>query len=247
MIDIRPRHQFGFVMPTPLASLFEYQFALVCPPDCLDVGYPINLSGFTAKGVDEALERYWPAFDWLAKWGVERICLGGIPLSAYAGRPRILALLEEAKRRSNVVASCDFEECIQAMQQMGIRRVAVAAKWDDELMRRVCDYLAHAGIESLGYYSNPHSAEQVFALRPDESVEVALALGRGAFAKMPEAEGLLLAGGAWLALQAVPMLEEEFGRPVINNPCSSYWSALKQTGLKPRRKGFGKVLDSLYE
>jgi len=247
MIDIRPRHQFGFVMPTPLASLFEYQFSLVFPPDCLNVGFPINLSGFSAKGVDEALERFWPAFDWLAKWGVERIVQSGIPVSAYAGRPRMLALIEEAKRRSSIPATCDFEECIEAIRQLGIRRVAVAAKWDDELMQRVLDYLAHAGIETVGFHNDPHSAAEVFALRPEESVQVALALGRGAFAKMPQADGLLLAGGAWLALQALPMLEQEFGKPVINNPCSSYWAGLRQAGLKPPHKGFGRLLDSLHD
>ncbi|MSQ73658.1 MAG: hypothetical protein EXR27_20640 [Betaproteobacteria bacterium] len=245
MIAIRPHHQFGFVMPTSLASLFNYQFARVCPDDCLNVAYPIDLPGFSAKGVDEALQRFWPAFDWLAKWGVERISQSGIPVSAYAGRPRMLALIDEAKRRSSIPTTCDFEECIDGFRQLGIRRVAVAGKWSDELMQRVLDYLAHAGIETLGFYNNPHSAEQVFALRPDESVEVALELGRGAFAKMPQAEGLLLAGGAWLALQSLPMLEEEFGRPVINNPCSSYWAALKQAGLKPQHKGFGRLLDSL--
>ena len=82
------------------------------------------------------------------------------------------------------------------------------------------------------------------ALRPQQSIDVALALGREAFAKMPEADGLLLAGGAWLVMQAVPMLEAEFGRPVVTNPGSSYWAGLRQAGLKPN-SGFGQLIDSL--
>src|SRR3989304_1726682 len=104
--------------------------------------------------------------------GGERMVQSGIPVSAYAGRPRMLALIEEAKRRSSIPATCDFEECIEATRQRGIRRVAVAAKWDAELMQRVLDYLAHAGIETVGFHNDPHSAEEVFALRPEESVEV---------------------------------------------------------------------------
>jgi maleate cis-trans isomerase len=83
----------------------------------------------------------------------------------------------------------------------------------------------------------------VVALKPQDSVDVALALGREAFAKMPDADGLLLAGGAWLVAQAVPMLEAEFGRPVITNPGATYWAALRQGGLKPH-SGFGQLIDS---
>ena len=65
-----------------------------------------------------------------------------------------------------------------------------------------------------------------------------------AFQKMPQVDGLLLAGGAWLVAQAVPMLEAEFGRPVVTNPGSTYWAALRQGGLKPH-PGFGMLIDSL--
>jgi maleate cis-trans isomerase len=61
---------------------------------------------------------------------------------------------------------------------------------------------------------------------------------------MPDADGLLLAGGAWLVLQAVPMLEAEFGRPVVTNPGATYWAMARQAGIKPR-SGFGRLLDML--
>ena len=63
-------------------------------------------------------------------------------------------------------------------------------------------------------------------------------------AKMPDADGLLLAGGAWLVAQAVPMLEAEFGKPVVTNPGSTYWAALRQADLEPQ-PGFGQLLESL--
>ena len=78
-------------------------------------------------------------------------------------------------------------------------------------MKRIVEYLGHAGITPVGVHGHEHSAQQVVALKPQDSVDVALALGRDAFAKMPDADGSLLAGGAWLVMQAVPMLEAEFG------------------------------------
>lgn len=244
VIDVLPRHQFGYIQPVQVADLMHYQFYRIFPPDCSFVSCPLNLQSFSAGGVDKALQDFWQAFDFLVDRKVDRISQGGIPLSAYAGRPRILAMLEEAGRRSSIPATADFEELIEAIRHLGIKRPAVAAKWSPELMGRLVEYLKHAGVQPVDVTGHEHSAQQVVALKPQESVDIALALGREAFAKMPDADGLLLAGGAWLVMQAVPMLEEEFGKPVVTNPGSTYWAALKQAKLKPQR-GFGRLLDSL--
>jgi maleate cis-trans isomerase len=244
VIDVLPRHQFGYIQPVQVADLIHYQFYRIFPPDCSLVSCPLNLQSFSVSGVDKALETFWTAFEFLVDRKVERISQGGIPLSAYAGRPRILAMLEEAAKRSTIPTTADFEESIEAIRHLGIKRPAVAAKWSPELMGRIVEYLSHAGVQPVDTYGREHTAQQVVALKPKESVDVALALGREAFAKMPDADGLLLAGGAWLVMQAVPMLEAEFGRPVVTNPGSTYWAALRQANLKPQ-PGFGRLLDSL--
>jgi arylmalonate decarboxylase len=244
VIDLMPRHQFGYINPVQISDFIHYQFYRIFPADCLMVNYPLNLQRFSAGGVDQALEAFWSAFDFLVDRKVERISQGGIPVSAYAGRPRILAMLEEAARRTSIPTTADFEESIDAIRHLGIKRLAVAAKWSPELMKRIVEYLGHAGITPVGVHGHEHSAQQVVALKPQDSVDIALALGRDAFAKMPDADGLLLAGGAWLVAQAVPMLEAEFGKPVVTNPGSTYWAALRQADLKPQ-PGFGQLLESL--
>jgi maleate cis-trans isomerase len=244
MLDLLPRHQFGYILPVPIGDNQHYMFYRIFPPDCMEVCCPLNLQQFSAPGVEKALEAFWPAFEFLVARKVERISQGGIPISSYAGRARMLAMLEEANKRSGIPTSADFEESIEAIHALGIRRLAVAAKWSPELMGRVAAYLRHAGITPLGVHGQEHTAQEVVALRPQEGVDIALALGRDAFAKMPDADGLLLAGGAWLVLQAVPMLEAEFGRPVVTNPGATYWAMARQAGIRPRR-GFGQLLDML--
>lgn len=239
-----PAHQFGYINPVQISDYIHYQFYRIFPSNCLMVNFPLNLQSFSHGGVDKALEGFWSGFDFLVARKVERISQGGIPVSAYAGRQRILAMLEEAAKRSSIPASADFEESIEAIRHLGIKRLAVAAKWSPELMQRIREYLGHAGITPIDLLGQEHSAQQVVALRPQDSVDVALALGREAFTKMPEADGLLLAGGAWLVMQAVPILEAEFGKPVVTNPGASYWACLRQAGLTPHA-GFGRLIDSL--
>jgi maleate cis-trans isomerase len=245
MDHLLPRHQLGYVLPVLIGDYLHYQFYRVCPSDCLLVCSPLDLKAFSAEGVDTALAAFDSAVDFLIKRRVHRITQGGIPVSAIAGRPRIHAMLETIRRRTDIPVTADFEETIEAFKHLGVARVAVAAKWDERLMQAVADYLGLAGIETVGLSGAPHTAAEVVAVTPREGVELALALGRRALAENPTAEGLLLAGGAWLSLPAIPLLEQEFGKPVVSNPTASYWAALRQFGRPTAMPGLGRLLDSL--
>jgi maleate cis-trans isomerase len=208
------------------------------------VTYHLGLNRFTKDGVDEALKGFWDAVDFLAHRKVELMSLGGIPLCAYAGRSRILSLLKEARERTQLPVSADFEDSIDALNFLKIKKVAVAAKWDRPLMQAVTDYLAHASIEVLGFHGEAHTAQQVIALGAQESIDIAVEIAGRAFEQMPDADGLLLAGGAWLVLPAIAEIERRFGKPVVNNPAATYWKALKGCRVSSQLRGFGRLLDS---
>ena len=95
-IDLLPTSQLGYINPTRVSDSIHYQFYRVCPPDMFLLAYPINLGAFSPEGVDAALASFWPAFEFLAGRNVDRIVQGGIPVSAIAGRKRILGFIEEA-------------------------------------------------------------------------------------------------------------------------------------------------------
>ena len=244
-MNLLPTGQLGYILPTAVGDAIHHQFYRVCPPDMMLIAYPINLGAFSAEGVDKALASFWPAFEFLVARKVDRIVQGGIPVSAIAGRKRILGFLEEAARRSTITTAADFEESIQGFKLLGCRRIAIAAKWDDKLMGQVGDYLREAGLEPLGWASQPHTAPQVMDVRPQDGIDMALALGRRALTENPKADALLLAGGAWLSLAAIPVLEKEFGKPVITNPAATYWAAMKQLGRSSPETGCGALIDSL--
>jgi maleate cis-trans isomerase len=197
--------------------------------------------------VEAALESFWPAFDFLVSRKVDRIVHGGIPVPAFAGRKRVLGFLEEAARRApGIPSSFDFEECVEGFRLLGCRRIAMAGKWDDALMGRVAAYLLDAGLEPLGWASQAHTTQQVLEVRPQDGIDMALALGRKAFQQNPGADALLLAGGSWLSNAAIPLLEKEFGRPVLTNPAASYWAFMRQLGRRSPQRGFGMLIDSLH-
>ena len=57
----------------------------------------------------------------------------------------------------------------------------------------------------------------------------------------PDADGLLLPGGAWRSLAAVPILEQDFGKPVVTNPIAAVWRLIA-AGKAPPVEGWGRLL-----
>lgn len=237
--------QVAYASPVPVNDFIHHQFYRICPPECLLVCAPFPLEAFTPECAEAARPGFWSAFDFLAGRGVERISQIGIPWSALLGRKTVLELLAEARRRTDIAVAADFEESIHALRQLGVRNVAVAAKWDDALMQRVGDYLADAGLAMVGCVSEAHSAQQVIGVGPGAGVALAERLGDEALSRHPSADGLLLAGGAWSSLSVIPRLEARYGKPVVTNPVASCWMILRQLGLPPRAAGLGRLLDSL--
>jgi maleate cis-trans isomerase len=75
-----------------------------------------------------------------------------------------------------------------------------------------------------------------------------VALGGQVLRDAPQAQALLMPGGLWHAIHAVPLLEAEHGRPVLLNILSTTWAALHAAGarmLKRPDPSWGKVLASV--
>ena len=242
MSEVKPRFIAGSVSPIGPDRHPMSQPEPLLPPDVKKISCSIEISDYTAAGVDEAIRtRYWGCVDELVKQGANSITLGGFPISSQLGRPRALELLQETTRRTGVAADSHAEVSIDAMRHMGMRRIAIASRWSEELNGKLTAYLQSAGFEILTLTSVGQWAKQAFSMSIEEGVKLAFQLGREAMRKAPDADGLLLPGGAWRSLAAVPILEEDFGKPVVTNPIAQVWRLISQ-GVAPPVQGWGRLL-----
>jgi len=240
--DVKVRYVAGSVSPIGPDRHPMPQPQPLLPPDIRRVSSSIEISDYTAEGVDEAIrDRYWQCVDELAKQDAQSITLCGLPISSQLGRPRVLKLMEETAKRTGAIADSHAEATIDAMRHLNMRRIAIASRWSDELNRKLVAYLAAADIEVLTVTSVGQWAKQAFSMSIEEGVKLAFLLGREAMRKAPDADGLLLPGGAWRSLAAVPILEEDFGRPVITNPIAQVWRLIA-AGIAPPVQGWGRLL-----
>ncbi|MES2184769.1 MAG: hypothetical protein V4505_09500 [Pseudomonadota bacterium] len=212
------------------------------PPNIRRISSALDISDYTTEGVEEAMgERYWTCVDELVKQGADSITLRGFPIASQLGRRRMLELMQETSKRTGIVADSHAEATIAAMRHLGMRRIAIASRWSDTLNQKLVAYLEEAEFEVLAVTSVGQWAKQAFSMSIEEGVKLAFLLSREAMQKAPHADGLLLPGGAWRSLAAVPILEQDFGKPVVTNPITEAWRLIA-AGLAPPVEGWGRLL-----
>lgn len=240
--DVKTRYIMGMVMPADHDRLPNSQPEPLLPPDVRRINSSINISDYTVDAVNLAMQkRYWECVDELAAQGANSISLAGLPIASQLTRPRVLGIIEETAKRTGRAADSQSEATIAAIRHLGARRIAIASRWPGELNQALLAYFADADIEVLAITSAGQWASRAFSMSIEEGVKLAFQLGREAMRKAPKADLLLLAGGAWRSLAAVPILEEDFGVPVITNPIAPVWRLIAAV-IAPPVQGWGRLL-----
>jgi maleate cis-trans isomerase len=248
MSIISPWYQLGYVIPHLYTDLDAYQFYRVAPEGMLLVTTGLNLTAYSLEAVQTELPTLWERFDLLAAKKCDRIALSGVPVASALGRTKMREILAEAQVRTGVPCDTDLEAHIATLQHFGAKRIALATRWPDAVNAALTRYLADAGIEVLACRSRPRSLQENKNASAAADHELALALGGQVLRETPAAEALLMPGGLWFAIHAVPLLEAEFGKPVLLNILSTTWAALHAAGNRTLHRPdarWGKVLASV--
>jgi maleate cis-trans isomerase len=242
--EVKPRFIIGAVIPAGEDRLPNSQPQPLLPPDVRTISSALNIIDYTREGVNEAIDtRYWNCVNELVQQGAQRITLNGFPVAAQLGRERVLELDKQTAARTNVAAEAQAEATIAALRHLRCNRIAIASRWADELNKLIVTYLEHAGIEVLAITTANQWGRQAFSMSIEEGVKLAFQLGREAMRRAPGAEALFVAGGAWRSLAAVPILEEDYGIPVITNPIAPVWRLIN-AGVAPPVQGWGSLLSN---
>lgn len=248
MSIVSPWYQLGYIIPHAYTDMDAYQFYRVAPEGVMLVTTGLDLKDYSLAAVEKELPVLWQRFDLLAKKKVDRIALSGVPVASALGRKRMREILAEGRARTGLACDTDLEAHIAVLQHLGATRIALATRWSDAVNNALTRYLGEAGIEVIARASRPRSLDQNKHSSAADDHALALELGGRALREAPAAQALLMPGGLWNAIHAVPLLEAEHRRPVLLNILSTTWAALRAASQDlPRRPDprWGKVLASL--
>jgi len=245
---IAPWFHLGYVIPHLYTDLDAYQFYRVAPEGMMLVTTGLDLRDYTLAAVENQLPVLWQRFELLAGKKVDRIALSGVPVASALGRKKMREILAEGERRTGLPCDTDLEAHIATLAHFGATRIALATRWPEAVNSALTNYLGEAGITVAVCRSRARTLEQNKHASAAADYELALELGRQALRDAPDAQALLMPGGLWFAIHAVPQLEAEFGRPVLLNILSTTWAALNAAGKRMLHRPdarWGKVLGSL--
>ena len=248
MSVISPWYQLGYVIPHLYTDLDAYQFYRVAPEGAMLVTTGLNLTDYALAAVERELPTLWQRFELLASKKVDRISLSGVPVASVLGRTRMREILAEGEARTGLPCDTDLEAHITTLQHFGVTRIALATRWPDAVNEALTRYLAEAGIDVIACRSRARSLEANKHSSAADDHLLALELGGQVLSETPDAQALLMPGGLWFAIHAVPLLEARYGKPVLLNILSTTWAALHAAGKRMLHRPdprWGKVLASL--
>lgn len=236
MSIISPWYQLGYIIPHLYTDLDAYQFYRIAPEGMMLVTTGLNLKEYSLAAVEYELPTLWERFDLLARKKVDRISLSGVPVASALGRKKMLEILAEAQARTSLPCDTDLEAHIATLKHLGATRIVLATRWPDAVNTALTRYLAEAGIEVLACRSRARTLEQNKASSAADDHLLALELGGQVLRETPDAEALLMPGGLWFAIHAVPLLEAQYDRPVLLNILSTTWAALHAAGKRLQQR-----------
>jgi maleate cis-trans isomerase len=239
-----PRYAIGTLSPVGGIDTMPYGMYRLLGPDFIVISVSLGLQSFQPEDLDRAVAAIEPQADHLVSRGADLIVQSGTPLALSLGPQELERLLSRLRERCGVPVLSSALNAVEAAQALGIRRLAVANKWNDTINRQLADFFAAWDIEVVGHAAESHEPSHFQRADLRSGAELAYQLGRRALEQNTKAEALFIGGGAWFADPAAERLEREFGKPVITSLNGAVRAILKTLGRwRPFPPGTGRVLE----
>lgn len=176
----------------------------------------------------------------LRQAGAEAISLMGTSISFYRGPAFTESLRTAMQDATGVPCTTMSHAVVAALEELGIRRVAVATSYIDELNRKLVDYVTHAGFAVTAIEGMSITGVKEVG---KVSTEALVRLSREVYARDRTADGIFISCGGLLTLDAIRQLEDELGLPVTASSPAGFWDVVRLAGVSPASAGFGRLLE----
>jgi maleate cis-trans isomerase len=160
-------------------------------------------------------------------------CTSGSFIKGLGWDREIIAKIEAAV---GCPATTPSTAMIQALQVLGIQRVAVATPYLDVVNKREEEFLVQNGFEVVACRGLGLSGPAVREATPETVVELVRSVDR------PEADGIFVSCTDFRAMEVIDLLEQELGKPVTSSNQVSLWALLKILDHPERVLGYGRLL-----
>jgi maleate isomerase/arylmalonate decarboxylase len=131
---------------------------------------------------------------------------------------------------------------VAACRALGVQRVALATPYHDTLNAHEARFLRDCGIETVAMRGLGIGAGGAHEYVRIARVPLADVYAHCRGADHPHAQALVVSCTDFAALEAIPRLEAELGKPVVTSNQATLWRALRAAGIEDRFDRYGRLL-----
>jgi len=235
------RARIGFIGPQTVAENTTYQFYRIVPEGVLHVVYPLGISELTRGEVEQALKRIDAAITELARRRVDIIVLGGSPPVVVGGFGYDQQFIQRAAQLTTIPATTSQTAAVEALRFLGVRRLAVATPFTDELNGLLQDFLERSGFAVAAIKGLNVPLVEV----AHQPLAASYRLAKETFALAPQADAVYIPGASLPVVENIHTLEQDLKVPVVTSLQAMIWHTFRILRIGGPIEGFGRLLREL--
>lgn len=229
-------HKFGFIVPS-WNTVIEHETARMMPASASMHVSRISHTADTPESVQHMIDVTPDHLTLLSHARVDAICFACTGAGFIHGlkhdRDRVAQWTEHAG--CPVISTAG--SFVDASAALGLRKVAIAAPYEEWTMTRLISYLGEAGLDVLSSRGLGHQANILYG--PEKAIELAQTVWDD------RADGLILSCSNFRTLEAVADIEALIRKPVITSNTAALWALLRLRNWQKPVEGFGRLMQCL--
>ena len=148
---------------------------------------------------------------------------------------------EKIARIANCPAATTITAVVAALKALGVKRVALGTPYVSFINETEIEFLEKAGFEVVSMYGlelgeNQEERRGIGRVPPESMHRFARHIDT------PEADAIFISCTNVAAIEEIPTIENERGKPMITSNLATFWHALRLAGITDKIEGFGRLL-----
>jgi maleate cis-trans isomerase len=195
----------------------------------------------SVEGLAESVTQVERAARELASAEVDVILQAGTAIAFFRGFGHDAALCQRITAATGIKSTTSLTAVVEALKALGIRKPAIATSYIADIDARLVDVLQKSGfhvaaIRGMGLVKSTDMGK----VQPADTYCLAKQVARSA----PDADGIFISCGNLRSFEAIDLLENDTGLPVVTSNQAGLWHALRLAGVGERLPGLGRLLQA---
>ncbi|SHH38301.1 aspartate/glutamate racemase family protein [Bradyrhizobium erythrophlei] len=236
-VNAEPLPRVGLIVPPAHGSVPD-DGSILYPGRVQFIARGLALEAITLAGYDAIIDSVTDKAKELAEAGAQAISLMGTSLSFYRGAAFKQQLASAIRDATGLPSTTMSHAVVRALKATGVRRVAVATAYVDDVNVRLASFLQEEGFELTAIKGLAITdVIDVGTVSPEKLIDLA----QDVFALDSSAQGVLISCGGLKTLGIINVLEMVLGVPVVSSSPAGFWDAVQLLGINPTAHDFGRL------